>query len=192
MKFNEQYFDQLTDELAEQFYHRFMHDQCAAATRLAGELNASGIRADFTLESITAIFAAVSPRLGTVDVPPQPWMANDPEYLRQSFRFDQASDDLILPCAFYFGESFCRTYGPLRWAIGDSRYMQQHQPVVAGFAGQLELPVIIVVHNVLHQMHTSDHSTEPLLTCVEQWSSSAAPVVQGSHRSAIQRGGMSP
>jgi hypothetical protein len=110
--------------------------------------------ADFSLASVVEVLTWIGERVEVVDVPPPPevpvWVQAVLDQNGGGFRdFAEASRPLVLQAAYYLGESFVTSYPVLRWEIGREDRPEVHQPVVTGFAGGEDMPVLGVAENAL-------------------------------------------
>lgn len=68
------------------------------------------------------------------------------------FDFDEASKSIILAGAYYLGETFVRTFRQLRWATGNTEYLEGNMPVVTLFNHNIEMAPIMVVENMFSRV----------------------------------------
>lgn len=173
-------FENFTDDEALRYVSGFLQvgrDRLPAFCELVSR---DGLRADLSIGSIAGIAAWVSRRVVTLPLPPDPdlphWIRDSEEYLNDNFDFDEASKSLILRLAFYYGESFVRTYEDrLSWAVGDRDTAPQGQPVVTGFMHGLQLPVLMVAENVVARLITEGEGARVPAMTVAKWASDVPP-----------------
>jgi hypothetical protein len=53
---------------------------------------------------------------------------------------------------YYFGESLCRTKPGLSWGLGNPEYAFANHPVISGFVGDEEVPVITICKNIVRSV----------------------------------------
>jgi hypothetical protein len=107
---------------------------------------------DFSIESLAIVFRTLIPILNIVPREPDPkvpeFIRNTDDYQKGLFDFDEASNKIILAAAYYLGETFVRAFPQLKWATGNTDYLQGNMPVVTGFKFRKELSPILVAENI--------------------------------------------
>jgi hypothetical protein len=167
------FFESLTQDEAEAYLRSFLTELRNAMPAFLDSACAAGVATDFSLSSISPLFAWISASLNTVPLEPDPevpeWIRSSPTYAANLFDFDEPSRILILRGGYYLGESFVRAYPRLRWAVGRSNTAEQGQPVVTGFDHGMELAVLLVAENTLAR-EIAEPSDVPAITAVTSWS----------------------
>jgi hypothetical protein len=70
---------------------------------------------------------------------------------------------------YYFGESLRRAKPALRWGLGDSRYAFANHPVIAGFSGNEEAPVITISRNLIESVAKKESPPTRIDDGVRRW-----------------------
>ena len=129
---------------------------------------------DFSLASLPIVFKALIPTLKTVPRAPDPSV---PEFIRKTddyqkglFDFDENSKLIVLATAYYLGETLIRNFSHLRWATGDTEYLQSNSPVVTGFKFKKELPAILISENIFSSVISGLSPEQSIDTAIEVWS----------------------
>ncbi len=167
------FFEQLSPADADAFLQAFLEAEAAPTHDMLMAASADGLPTTFTPASISPVLLWVLPRLVTVPRPPDPavpaWIRATPSYSPGLFDFAPESAAVLLRCAYFLGMSFVRTYGCLRWSVGDQRFAQKHMPVIVGFKHSLELPVLLVVENLFRRL-IADHAPETTVSrAIDRW-----------------------
>lgn len=129
---------------------------------------------DFTVGSLSIVFKALIPVLKTLPRAPDP---NVPEFIRNTedyekglFDFDDASNTIVLAAAYYLGETFVRKFPELKWATGNTDYLQGNMPVVTGFKFRKELAPILISENIFRGAVSGSSDDASIDTAIEMWS----------------------
>jgi hypothetical protein len=97
---------------------------------------------------------------------------------RTAEQFDEANPfkapDAVLKVwfsrlAFYFGQALIELHPDLRWDIGRSETVFHNHPVVTGFAGNLEAPLITISRNVVTGILEGRNPISRIESTVEYW-----------------------
>src|SRR5215469_6333678 len=148
-----EFFEKLTKKEANAFLQRFLEEESSNINATMKECAADRIRMDHSIKSISPFIRWIQTRLNAIPQEPDPevpeWIRKTDSYTKYLFEFDEPSKTLVLQAAYYFGESFVKSYKHLKWGTGDTETAEANMPVVAGFQHELEMAPILVVDNVL-------------------------------------------
>lgn len=172
-----EFFEALSAEQARQFLSRFLEAERDSVEELLASARQAGLSADFKMESLVPILDFVARKIGTVSREPDnslpDWIRHSVSYVDNLFDFDDESKVLVLRCAYYFGETFIRTFSRLYWGVGDSETALKNMPVIHGFRGGLELAPLLVLENVFGRVVSGRGGEADLYSMVGYWESLA-------------------
>src|SRR4051812_7896211 len=103
-----QFFEKLSLIEAQAFLSDLLTGGANRSLSLPKELEADGIRCDFSVPSLVPVLTSLLPKL--VKIPLEPdlkvptWIRNSETYKENLFDFDDASKPLVLGAAYYLGE----------------------------------------------------------------------------------------
>ena len=85
-------------------------------------------------------------------------------------RFDEEQRNLwFMRLGYYFGEALCRAKPGLGWGLGDPEYAFVNHPVVLGFAGNEEAPVITICRNLIEAVAEGISPISRIASGVNSW-----------------------
>jgi hypothetical protein len=161
------FFEQLTVPEADAYLAAFLEEERKRISReWLDRVSADGVGA------IEPYFAEFVPRISVVQVAPPDGL---PEFIVESMErkhggfldFATESDRMaVLSAAFYFGEAFRRSFQMLSWAVGRAERAETGQPVVTGFTGDADLPVLLVAENLVM---TYERDRSRVATAIATW-----------------------
>jgi hypothetical protein len=70
----------------------------------------------------------------------------------------------------YLGETFVRKFPDLKWATGNTDYLQGNMPVVTGFKFRKELAPILISENIFRGAVSGSSDDVSIDTAIEMWS----------------------
>lgn len=149
-----QFFEGLPVEEARAYFDRYLELEAREVETMLEEARSEGIAADFSVDSIAAVFSWLRSKVRVVAVEPA---GDTPVWLRESMEehhggfldFDDEPRPLVLRASYYFGQSFVSSYERLEWALGREDRAEFQQPVVTGFRTDADLPPLVVAENLL-------------------------------------------
>jgi hypothetical protein len=173
---DESFFKKLSPQEANEFLRQFLEVESRLIKETIKQCAAQGIKMDYSVKSILPFLRWVATKMRTTSKEPDPvapeWLCNHPVYTKHLFDFDEPSGMLITRAGYYMGESFVRTFGNLRWGIGDEheriKTSEKNMPVVTGFHVGTEMPPVLIVENILRE-HVSDPKSKRIKVCIETW-----------------------
>lgn len=171
MKFH--IFEAMSKSEAEEYLNEFLAFGKDRGMKVLEENLSSETALSYHIESLSIIFKTLIPILKTLPRAPDP---NVPEFIRNTedyekglFDFDDASNTIVLAAAYYLGETFVRKFPELKWATGNTDYLQGNMPVVTGFKFRKELAPILISENIFRGGVLGDCDTS-IDTAIEMWS----------------------
>lgn len=171
------FFESLTPEDAQTFLQNFLDVESSAAESLLTSLPEDAQIERYSIDSVAPILRSLIANLNAVEKTPDEdipiWVRNCPSYARGLFEFDDPSKALVLRGAFYFGESFVRSYSCLSWQTGNPDTAEQNMPVVSGFRSLLEMAPMLVVDNLFRRIIADHAEPEVFDAAVSYWKSKA-------------------
>jgi hypothetical protein len=172
MKF--EFFEKISRDEALVFLERFLTVESASIDELLEQASSEGASVDFSVTSVAALMRWAVAKLKTVPNAPDTqlplWIRNTESYAKNLFEFDGPSKILTLRVAYYFGESFVRSYGGLRWTVGNLETAEAKMPVVAGFQSELEMAPILITENLLRRVTAGPTKLKDIDRAVDHWS----------------------
>ena len=168
-----EYFEQISQKDATALLQRFLEVESSRIHETAKLCAVDGIKMDFTIKSISPFMRWVLKKLTKIRKKPDPavpaWIRNTETYAKNLFEFDEQSGKLILRAAYYYGESFVRSYDSLRWGTGDLKTALGNMPVVAGFQHELEMAPILVADNLFSRITREPDKIGDIQISVAYW-----------------------
>jgi hypothetical protein len=169
------FFESLSRDEGDLFLQNFLDEMRKAMPGFLASASAEGLTTDFSLDSLSPLFAWVSASLTIIPLEADPelpeWIRSSDTYADNLFDFDEPSKITVLRSAYYLGESFTRSYPSLTWAVGRRDTAPQQQPVVSGFQHTMEMPVLLVAENMLRRSHSDGPDGPGIVVAVRSWSS---------------------
>jgi hypothetical protein len=168
-----EFFEKLSADEARAYFDRYLEFEAREVEAMLEEARSDGVAADFSVDSIAAVFAWLRSKIRVVAVEPA---GDTPAWLRESMEehhggfldFDDESRSLVLRASYYFGQSFVSSYERLEWALGREDRAEFQQPVVTGFRTDADLPPLVVAENLL--LRASESGVEEHVeTAVATW-----------------------
>jgi hypothetical protein len=168
------FFDKLSSSDAKKFLDNFLSESGKGFINMKPELESSGIKVDYTIESLMPVFGWIADRLKTLpeneDKSLPIWIRETESYKKGLYSFDVASRILILRFAYYMGECFIRNTKSLSWNIGRVKNAEKNMPVVTGFKFKLDLSIMMVSENMFSTA-IEENEIENAKTAITTWSS---------------------
>ena len=172
------FFEDLSSEEAEAFLRNFLAEEAKAVPELLRAGEGDGIHGDYSLASIEPLFSWAVTSARTIPRAPDPelpaWIRATPGISRDSFDLDAQSSLTVLRLAYYWGESFVRTFPSLRWSFGAADTAEQNMPVVTGFEKEMQLATLLVAENLFLRSITDGAQNAGIGRAVEFWKSLVA------------------
>ncbi|HXH46671.1 MAG TPA: hypothetical protein VNK51_22890 [Bradyrhizobium sp.] len=75
---------------------------------------------------------------------------------------------------YYFGEALRRANSKLQWGLGDSEYAFSNHPVISGFVGGEEAPIITICRNIVTSVAEHFSPDSRIENGVRNWFEKAA------------------
>lgn len=167
------FFEAMSRSEAEGWQTRFREVGRVALPEFIAAAASSGIKADFSIESVPVVIAWAAGQASATarepDLSLPDWIRSSETYEKYLFDFDETSKSLILSAAYYLGESFVRGFPSLSWGIGARDTALQGQPVVGGFRGSAELPVLLVTENLFARVVADEPDGAGIEKATETW-----------------------
>ena len=167
------FFDSLSRSEAEDYLSRFLLEASEGLTETADAARSDGLMIDYSLGSLGTFAMWVLPRLQTTPRAPNlslpDWIRQTKEYTDGLFDFTESSRILVLRTAFYFGETFVRTFPHLRWGTGDEDSALRHMPVIRNFNRSLELAPLLVVENLFTRVIAEPSQRHSFADAIQHW-----------------------
>lgn len=167
------FFDSLNPQQAHEFLAAFISAEKPATERMAEAARQQGIPADYSIPTLPNVVRWALDNVRTVPKAPDKklpdWITSTDAYKTSLFEFTDETKPVVLRTAYYFGESFVRTFDKLRWAVGNPEAAQRNMPVVAGFGGEIELAPILVVENMFRRALRGKAEPDAFERAVSRW-----------------------
>jgi len=185
-----EFFEKLSLIEAEAFLSDLLAGGTNRSLSLSKELEADGIRCDFSIPSLAPVLTSLLPKL--VKIPLEPdlkvptWIRNSETYKENLFDFDDASKRLVLGAAYYLGETFVRSFPVLHWTTGNPETALMNMPVVAGFRNGVEMAPMLVAENLLMSVLIDPSKQGDIEMAVSTWKSKV-PQTNGGRKQAKGR-----
>lgn len=168
------FFERLSRSEARRFLDNFLRVESAGFALLRNEAEKDGVKCDLSLSSIVELLTWLGKNVSSTPRDPDltlpVWIRETDSYSRGLFDLTKESSIATMRMAYYFGESFVHQFEPLEWGIGNVNFAQQNQPVVTGFRGGMELPVVMVTENLVRGL-SSGEPPSVAAKAVETWAS---------------------
>jgi hypothetical protein len=167
------FFEKLAPTEAVEYLKAFLDVERQAVIEMISAAKEDGIEPDFSVGSIPTVCEWAINKMRTL--PRQPdetlpsWITKCESYTRGLFDFDEPSRVLILRVAYYFGESFVRYSGALRWSTGNPATAEGNMPVIAGFKSSLELAPILITENLARRIRADGAGISTIELAVDSW-----------------------
>jgi hypothetical protein len=137
----------------------------------------AGVTADFSVDSIPALFAWLLQSIEPLAKDPDPempgWMREAHESMGGFIDLADESKPLVLRASYYLGESFVRSFPILTWGLGRPGVAQYHMPVITGFADDDEMAPMLVAENLVRRSLSSRDFFGPVEEAVSVWTKTA-------------------
>jgi hypothetical protein len=167
------FFQRLPQRDARAFLQRFLDVESSDIKQTLNQCAAEGIKADYSIKSISSFMKWVLKELRTVPLKPDPamaeWIRNTGSYAKNLFEFDEPSRKFVMQAAYYLGESFVRSSSTLHWGTGSMNTAEGNMPVVTGFKRGFELAPILIANNLLRRVAAAPKKNGDLEKAVEYW-----------------------
>ncbi len=133
----------------------------------------SGFNSDYSLSKLPELLECISQKLTSIPCKEDPsvpeYIRNTDEYQSGLYEFSSEATQLIIGAAYHFGECFIRSYSRLQWGLGNVKYATGNMPVVAGFEGSRELPVLLVLVNLFERRIENPQLQNIFCTAIDNW-----------------------
>ena len=173
---NFEFFENLTREESSAYLDEFLELGRSALPEFTAAAERGGVRADGSLDSIGELARWVAAAATTIPLEPDPdlpeWIRESESYEANLFDFDDESRARLMRMAFYLGQAFVDADPQLRWAVGRADTAPQGQPVVSGFAHELELPALLVAENIIRDALSGGEVGGRATNAVDYWKAS--------------------
>jgi hypothetical protein len=151
------FFEKLSEEGARAFLENYRKVGAKHLPDLEQLVARHGAALDFSVDSIRAAFEVVARQVDTVptalDESLPAWMKNSESFRAGLYEFSDDSRLLVLRLSYYLAETLIRASGEaLRWGVGGPDTAVQHQPVVEGFRGVVQMSPLLVTENLLRRL----------------------------------------
>ena len=150
------FFESLSTDEAEQYLQSFLREAGKGFQHTAEELRRDGVLPDFSVSSISIVFAWIVKKLRTIPMDPDEslpkWIRQSDDYIESLFDFDDDSKTLVLRAAYYLGESFNQFSDELHWGTGNTNFAEQNMPVITGFKKEMELAPLLITENIFFRI----------------------------------------
>ncbi|MGD9723220.1 MAG: hypothetical protein AB7O59_17945 [Pirellulales bacterium] len=164
------FFESLSADQAQQYLQRFRDVEREALEQMIPSAAVDGIRLEYSVDLLPAVLKWL---LTHVHFHYVPIPDEEPSWIKQAhprgiLEYDEDSKSIVMRAGYYLGECFARLPG-LRWSTGDPRYMGKHMPVIAGFRGGDEMPVLVVVDNVFAGILGGEKPMTRIDSAIDTW-----------------------